>query len=400
MKLNSAVTKVYAFLNKISQNKLFKNQTNATQTNETSLTASSATESDSTQIIPTQIALNQTNATQANATNLTATETNPTASPATNSPEAPAKKPHAAHKSQQKSMLRKIVEPIAFVLAGLLCFAYPVCSTLWNNRVSKEISSEYDKYNHDQAGDVRRAHLRAARRYNARHKAIISSDPYDGTTDYMNKPEYKEYAKQLDEPMGIMGIVKIPKIGVKLPVYHGSSQEVLAHGAGHLYGTDLPVGGKNRHAVVTAHTGLPDATMFDDLVNLKKGDYFYFDVQGETLRYKVFRISVVDPHDISLLQREKGRDLATLLTCTPYGVNSHRLLVTGYRVLPDPVKAPEDRVQWPLWMTLFVLAMILTFAVLATMVATLWRKKRDEIYVRGRHLLAVSRSVLSKLRRG
>ncbi|MFW0901699.1 class C sortase [Gardnerella sp. Marseille-QA0894] len=393
MKLNSAVTKVYAFLNKISQNKLFKNQTN--QTNQTNLTASPATESDATQIIPTQITLNQTNAANATQTNLTET-----ASPATNSPEAPAKKPHAAHKSQQKSMLRKIVEPVAFVLAGLLCFAYPVCSTLWNNRVSKEISSEYDKYNHDQAGDVRRAHLRAARRYNARHKAIITSDPYDGTTDYMNKPEYKEYAKQLDEPMGIMGIVKIPKIGVKLPIYHGSSQEVLAHGAGHLYGTDLPVGGKNRHAVVTAHTGLPDATMFDDLVNLKKGDYFYFDVQGETLRYKVFRISVVDPHDISLLQREKGRDLATLLTCTPYGVNSHRLLVTGYRVLPDPVKAPEDRVQWPLWMTLFVLAMILTFAVLATMVATLWRKKRDEIYVRGRHLLAVSRSVLSKLRRG
>lgn len=393
MKLNSAVTKVYAFLNKISQNKLFKNQTN--QTNQTNLTASPATESDATQIIPTQITLNQTNAANATQTNLTET-----ASPATNSPEAPAKKPHAAHKSQQKSMLRKIVEPIAFVLAGLLCFAYPVCSTLWNNRVSKEISSEYDKYNHDQAGDVRRAHLRAARRYNARHKAIISSDPYDGTTDYMNKPEYKEYAKQLDEPMGIMGIVKIPKIGVKLPIYHGSSQEVLAHGAGHLYGTDLPVGGKNRHAVVTAHTGLPDATMFDDLVNLKKGDYFYFDVQGETLRYKVFRISVVDPHDISLLQREKGRDLATLLTCTPYGVNSHRLLVTGYRVLPDPVKAPEDRVQWPLWMTLFVLAMILTFAVLATMVATLWRKKRDEIYVRGRHLLAVSRNVLRKLGRG
>ena len=396
MKLNSAVTKVYAFLNKISQNKLFKNQTNQTnQTNQPNLTESPATESDATQIIPTQITLNQTNATNATQTNLTET-----ASPATNSPEAPAKKPHAAHKSQQKSMLRKIIEPIAFVLAGLLCFAYPVCSTLRNNRVSKEISSEYDKYNHDQAGDVRRAHLRAARRYNARHKAIITSDPYDGTTDYMNKPEYKEYAKQLDEPMGIMGIVKIPKIGVKLPIYHGSSQEVLAHGAGHLYGTDLPVGGKNRHAVVTAHTGLPDATMFDDLVNLKKGDYFYFDVQGETLRYKVFRISVVDPHDISLLQREKGRDLATLLTCTPYGVNSHRLLVTGYRVLPDPVKAPEDRVQWPLWMTLFVLAMILTFAVLATMVATLWRKKRDEIYVRGRHLLAVSRNVLSKLRRG
>ena len=358
MKLNDVVAKVYAFLNKICQNKLFKNKTN------------------------------QTNATESTETN--ATQTNQTSA----SNQKPAKKP--------KSKLRRIVEPIAFVLAGILCFSYPVVSTLWNNRVSKEISSAYDKYNHDQAGDVRRAHIRAAKIYNKHRKNMLTTDPYgpDGQKDITDAPEYKRYLKVLDEPMGIMGIVKIPKIGVKLPIYHGSSQEVLAHGAGHLYGTDLPVGGKNRHAVVTAHTGLPDATMFDDLVNLKKGDYFYFDVQGETLRYKVFRISVVDPHDISLLQREKGRDLATLLTCTPYGVNSHRLLVTGYRVLPDPVKAPEDRVQWPLWMTLFVLAMILTFAVLATMVATLWRKKRDEIYVRGRHLLAVSRSVLRKLRRG
>lgn len=375
MKLNSAVTKVYAFLNKISQNKLFKNQTNATESpaTQTNLTASPATES-------------------------TATETNLTENNATQTHTTEAKSAASNHKSQQKSKLRRIIEPIAFVLAGLLCFAYPVCSTLWNNRVSKEISAAYDKYNHDQAGDVRRAHLRAARRYNARHKAIITADPYNGTTDYMKTPEYKEYVKQLDEPMGIMGIVKIPKIGVKLPIYHGSSQEVLARGAGHLYGTDLPVGGKNRHTVITAHTGLADATMFDDLVDLKKGDFFYFDVQGETLRYKVFRISVVEPHDISLLQREKGRDLATLLTCTPYGVNSHRLLVTGYRVLPDPVKAPEDRVQWPLWMTLFVLAMILTITVLTTMIMAAVRKKRGELDVRGKHLLAVSRSVLRKLR--
>ena len=378
MKLNSAVTKVYAFLNKISQNKLFKNQTNSTQTNATNAT--------------------QTNLTASPATESTATQTNLTESPATATHATEAKSAVSNHKSQQKSKLRRIIEPIAFVLAGLLCFAYPVCSTLWNNRVSKEISAAYDKYNHDQAGDVRRAHLRAARRYNARHKAIITADPYNGTTDYMKTPEYKEYVKQLDEPMGIMGIVKIPKIGVKLPIYHGSSQEVLARGAGHLYGTDLPVGGKNRHTVITAHTGLADATMFDDLVDLKKGDFFYFDVQGETLRYKVFRISVVEPHDISLLQREKGRDLATLLTCTPYGVNSHRLLVTGYRVLPDPVKAPEDRVQWPLWMTLFVLAMILTITVLTTMIMAAVRKKRGELDVRGKHLLAVSRSVLRKLR--
>ena len=199
--------------------------------------------------------------------------------------------------------------------------------------------------------------------------------------------------------MGIIGIVKIPKIGVKLPIYHGSSQEVLAHGAGHLYGTDLPVGGKNRHTVITAHTGLADATMFDDLVNLKKGDYFYLDVQGETLRYKVFRISVVEPHDISLLQREKGRDLATLLTCTPYGVNSHRLLVTGYRVLPDPVKPPEDHVQWPLWMTLFVIAMVFSLIVLSMMIAAATSKRGRQFDIRGKHLLILSRKMLRKLRR-
>jgi len=369
MKLNDVVAKVYAFLNKISQNKLFKNQNNQ---------------------------INQTNATQTNLIETTATEsTESTAS------QTPAKSAAHKQKGKQKSKLRRIVEPIAFVLAGILCFSYPVVSTLWNNRVSKEISSAYDKYNHDQAGDVRRANIRAAKMYNKHRKNMLTTDPYgpDGQQDVTSTPEYKRYLKVLDEPMGVMGIVKIPKIGVKLPIYHGSSQQVLAHGAGHLYGTDLPVGGKNRHTVVTAHTGLADATMFDDLVNLKKGDYFYFDVQGETLRYRVFRISVVEPHDISLLQREKGRDLATLLTCTPYGVNSHRLLVTGYRVLPDPVKPPEDRVQWPLWMTLFILALIMSLAVLTTMIMAVVGKKRREWDVRGKHLVLISRDEMRKLRR-
>ncbi|MES5088943.1 class C sortase [Gardnerella vaginalis] len=301
--------------------------------------------------------------------------------------------------TKKKSALMRILEPIALVLAGILCFSYPVCSTLWNNHVSKEISTAYDKYNHDQAGDVRRAHIRDAKRYNATRKDMLTRDPYggDGQEDITNTPGYKRYLKTLEEPMGIIGIVKIPKIGVKLPIYHGTKEDTLARGAGHLYGTDLPVGGKNRHTVITAHTGLANATMFDSLTDLKKGDYFYLDVQGETLRYKVFRINVVDPHDISLLQREKGRDLATLLTCTPYGVNSHRLLVTGYRVLPDPVAAPEDHVQWPLWMTLFVIAMIFSAAILAMMIAVVAGKKRRKWDIRGKHILWVGRGEI-KLR--
>ena len=287
---------------------------------------------------------------------------------------------------RKKSHLRRILEPIVLALAAILCFTYPVASTLWNNYASKQLSAIYDKLSREQPKDARAISLDKAREYNAHRNAIFTADPYNGTDDFKKTPEYKKYDSVLDEPMGIMGIVKIPKIGVKLPIYHGSSQDVLAYGAGHLYGTDLPVGGKNRHSVITAHTGLPHATMFDDLIYLKKGDFFYLDIQGETLRYKVFRISVVEPNDISLLQREKGRDLVTLLTCTPYGVNSQRLLVTGYRVLPDLVKSPDDKLQWPLWMTLFVIALVGCAVILATMVVADAKRKRGKLDLHAKHL--------------
>lgn len=312
-----------------------------------------------------------------------------------------AQSPSSQEQSSLKPMspLRKLAEPIALVAIGILCFSYPVVSTLVNNHAAKELSIEYDKLNKEKPKENRAEILRKAREYNARHKAIISADPYNGNNDYMDTPEYKEYEKVLSEPMGIMGIVKIPKIGVRLPIYHGTTQDTLAMGAGHLYGTDLPVGGKSRHTVVTAHTGMPDATMFDDLNTLKKGDYFYFDVQGKTLRYKVFRINVVEPNDIRLLRREKGRDLATLITCTPYGINTHRLLVTGYRVLPDPANVPGDHMQWPLWMTLFVISMVMSAVLMAMMLVASLRKKNGVSSLQGRHLLAVSRKMLRNLRR-
>ena len=326
------------------------------------------------------------------------TQTSQSSSSQSQSPQSPQSQQEQSS-PKQMSTLRKMAEPIALVTIGILCFSYPVVSTLVNNHAAKELSIEYDKLNREKPKENRAEILRKAREYNARHKAIISADPYNGSNDYMDTPEYKEYEKVLSEPMGIMGIVKIPKIGVRLPIYHGTTQDTLAMGAGHLYGTDLPVGGKSRHTVVTAHTGMPDATMFDDLNTLKKGDYFYFDVQGKTLRYKVFRINVVEPNDIRLLRREKGRDLATLITCTPYGINTHRLLVTGYRVLPDPANVPGDHMQWPLWMTLFVISMVMSAALIAMMLVAILNKKRNSRLLRGRHLLAVSRKMLRELRR-
>jgi len=131
---------------------------------------------------------------------------------------------------------------------------------------------------------------------------------------------------------GMMGYVEIPKIRVKIPIYHTVEAEILEHAAGHLEGSSLPSGGENTHAVISAHRGLPSATLFTDLDQLKEGDHFLLYILDDILCYEVDKISVVEPTDTSALQVEEGQDLVTLLTCTPYGVNSHRLLVRGHRV--------------------------------------------------------------------
>lgn len=151
----------------------------------------------------------------------------------------------------------------------------------------------------------------------------------------------------LDSGGGVMGTIRIPKISVNLPIYHGTSQSALASGAGHLYGSSLPVGGKSTHAVITGHRGLVNATMFTRLDEMRVGDYFYLDVMGHTLGYQVDRISVIEPNDTSKLKIVPGEDRVTLMTCTPYGVNTHRLLVSAVRssipdVIPDESDAAKD----------------------------------------------------------
>lgn len=141
-----------------------------------------------------------------------------------------------------------------------------------------------------------------------------------------------EYNALLDSGGGIMGAVSILKIGVSLPIYHGTSTTVLAAGAGHLYGTSLPVGGESSHAVITAHRGLVSAEMFTRLDEMNVGDDFSLTVLGKTLNYRVDRIQVVDPDNVEPLKIVAGEDRVTLLTCTPYGVNTQRLLVSGVRV--------------------------------------------------------------------
>lgn len=153
----------------------------------------------------------------------------------------------------------------------------------------------------------------------------------------------KEYQSLLNTGNGVMGTIKVPKQSINLPFYHGTSEEALASGAGHLYGTSLPVGGKSTHSVITGHRGLVEALMFTRLDKVKEGDFFYIEVMGETLGYKVDRISVILPDDTSKLKIVPGEDRVTLMTCTPYGVNTHRLLISGHRVaIPMPAPEPND----------------------------------------------------------
>lgn len=155
-----------------------------------------------------------------------------------------------------------------------------------------------------------------------------------------------EYQSLLDSGGGVMGTIRIPKISVKLPIYHGTSESALASGAGHLYGSSLPVGGRNTHTVLTGHRGLIEAAMFTRLDEMRVGDYFYIEVMGRTLGYQVDRITVIEPNDTSQLKIVPGEDRVTLMTCTPYGVNTHRLLVSATRSsIPDEIPAESGAVK-------------------------------------------------------
>jgi len=191
-----------------------------------------------------------------------------------------------------------------------------------------------------------------------------------------------EYQKQLQiGTSDVMGYVSIPKIHVKLPLYHGTEENVLQTSIGHLEQTSLPVGGKNSHCSVSGHRGLPSARLFTDIVDLKEGDTWTMTVLNETVTYEVDQIRIVEPEDLSNLQIEKGKDLATLITCTPYGINTHRLLVRGHRIpnADGDANLTADAIQIePIYIAPFLAAPILV-ALLAILLITTRRAKRDQV---------------------
>lgn len=223
-------------------------------------------------------------------------------------------------------------------VAGLAILLYPAASDLWNQARQDALMGDYRQSVGELAPEDVSALRAAARAYNDALEPSFT-DAFSGEEPAADDP----YWGLLDpDGTGVMGYLVIPKISVSLPVGHGTGEKVLQTGLGHLAGTSLPVGGAGTHAVIAGHRGLPSALLLTDLDQLAVGDRFYLHVLDDVLAYEVDQVLVVEPDDASALAPEEGQDLVTLLTCTPYGVNTQRLLVRGHRVAYVP---GEDEVS-------------------------------------------------------
>lgn len=240
---------------------------------------------------------------------------------------------------KRKSKKKYIAFGLLFLI-GLSILLYPLISDKWNQYRDSELINQYDTaVANDTVSPKIEDMFLAAREYNEQIKEESIPDAFsirDGITD-----ETYEALLNIGSD-GMMGYVEIPVIGENIPIYHYTTEESLKKGAGHLFGSSLPIGGENTHAIISAHRGLPSAKLFTDLNLVEDGDVFYIHVLNKTLAYQVDQILTVKPEETESLGIQDGEDLVTLVTCTPYAVNTHRLLVRGHRIDYDEAKAVEE----------------------------------------------------------
>ena len=224
----------------------------------------------------------------------------------------------------KKRILLHVLFLVLFLI-GIGAAAYPAFGNWYTEQKRSVVLTEYEKA---------LAKIEDADLTDAFKQAEIYNDAlFTGEIDEKERPDYGELLCTTED--GIMGYVEIPAIQIRLPIYHGCTENELSKGAGHLPSSSLPVGGKSTHAVLAAHSGRADSKMFTDLDQVKEGDLVYLYVLNKTLTYEVDKITVTTPDDTDAIQIIDGEDLLTLLTCTPYGTNTHRLLVRGHRIFPD-----------------------------------------------------------------
>ena len=249
------------------------------------------------------------------------------------------KQPAAGKNKKTKGSLLVVIFAALLFLAGAAVFLYPTVSNWLAEIHQSGVIQEYEGKLAAENEDFYAAEWQKAREYNESLAGDPVRDPFIPGTGYALPNNYLECLNI----NGVMGYIEIPKIGVRLPIYHGTSEEVLQEGVGHIESTALPIGGDFSHAVLTGHRGLPNAKLFTDLDQLETGDRFYLYILDEVLAYEVDEINAVLPDELQKLRAVEGRDLVTLITCTPYGVNTHRLLVRGTRIPYVPEEAEEYR---------------------------------------------------------
>lgn len=272
---------------------------------------------------------------------------------------------------------------IVMFLAGGAVFLYPAISNyLYQKNGTKALTQQTEKLSAISPERIAEE-KELVKRYNDSlfENAVVLTEPFDPDAYPITDGEYTELLA-FDE---IMANIEIPAIGVDLPIYHGTKEETLQIGVGHLENTSLPIGGETTHAVLSAHCGLPSARLFTDLNLLKEGNIFRIHVLDETLTYQVYKIQTVEPEDNSSLFIQEGEDIVTLITCTPYGKNTHRLLVHGRRIeekADAPIKEPEieKKKTWEDYTNLAAAGIAIAFVLLlmGSGISDLVRRKKYE----------------------
>lgn len=246
-------------------------------------------------------------------------------------------------KSRNKSDKILLIISIILILGGLVIFLYPTVSNYLAEKNQVEIIREYEEMVVQIDENQINEEMQKAKTYNENLSGEPVHDPFVAGSGYALPENYKEVLNLSED--GVMAYIEIPKISVYLPIYHGTSNEVLEKGVGHIQSTSIPIGGISTHSVLTGHTGLPSAELFTRLDELVVGDIFYIHVLNEVLTYKIYETKVILPDEIDELQITSGRDLITLVTCTPYGVNTHRLLVKAERTEYEEYVTDEKEIN-------------------------------------------------------
>ncbi|KAB1662054.1 class C sortase [Pseudoclavibacter sp. CFCC 13796] len=245
-------------------------------------------------------------------------------------------------------------------MLGIAVLLYPTASNWFAERAQQSAISGYNETVQTLSPNDRQQKLAAAEAYNSKLPAGVLRDPYTNPDANADTAAYSAYRDTLNlGDNGMIGELSYPRLSIDLPIYHGTSSEVLATGAGHLFGSSLPIGGPSTHAVLTSHSGLTSAQLFTPLHQASAGDTFTINVLGETHYYQVQSTEVITPDQTDHLRIVNGQDLVTLITCTPIGINSHRLLVTAARIpAPDDsglqTLAGHPGPGFPWWAVIFV----------------------------------------------